>query len=50
MIAKRFEFTRDLLMESNSGVYFRLRKIACEFKDRARACRSGGKYGLGRPQ
>ena len=37
MIAKRFGFTgftRDFLMERNTGLYCRLKKIPCEFKDR----------------
>jgi hypothetical protein len=38
MIAKRFGFTRDFLMERNTGLYWRLKKIPCGFKDRARAC------------
>jgi hypothetical protein len=38
MIAKRFGFTRDFLMERNTGLYCRLKKIPCGFKDRARAC------------
>ena len=38
MIAKRFGFTRDFLMERNTGLYYRLKKIPCGFKNRARAC------------
>ena len=38
MIAKRFGFTRDFLKERNTGLYCRLKKIPCGFKDRARAC------------
>jgi hypothetical protein len=38
MIAKRFGFTRDFLMERNSGLYCQLKKIPCGFKDQARAC------------
>jgi hypothetical protein len=38
MIAKRFGFTRDFLRERNTGLYCRLKKILCGFKDRARAC------------
>ncbi len=38
MIAKRFGFTRDFLKERNTGLYCRLKKIPCGFKDRASAC------------
>ena len=38
MIAIRFRFTRDSLMERNTELYDRLKKIPCGFKDRARAC------------
>jgi hypothetical protein len=38
MIAKRFGFTGNFLRERNTGLYCRLRKIPCGFKDRARAC------------
>jgi hypothetical protein len=38
MIAKRFGFTRNFLRERNTGLYCRLKKIPCGFKDRARAC------------
>jgi hypothetical protein len=38
MIAKRFGFTRNFLRERNTGLYCRLKKILCGFKDRARAC------------
>jgi hypothetical protein len=38
MIAKRFGFTRNFLRERNTGLYCRLKKISCGFKDRARAC------------
>ena len=38
MIAKRFGFTRDFLMERHTELYDRLKKIPCGFKDRARAC------------
>src|SRR3970040_822856 len=38
MIANRFGFTRNFLRERNTRLYCRLKKIACGFKDRARAC------------
>lgn len=38
MIAKRFGFTRDFLMERNTTLYCRLKKSPCGFKDRVRAC------------
>jgi hypothetical protein len=38
MIAKRFGFTRDFLKKCNTESYYRLKKIPCGFKDRARAC------------
>lgn len=38
MIPKRFGFTSNFLMERNTELYCRLKKSACGFKGRARAC------------
>ena len=53
MIAQRFEFTGHLPKEWNNSVYFRLKKLPCEFKDTClfkdsgRARQFGEKWGLG---
>jgi hypothetical protein len=38
--------TKDITMEWNNSVYFRLSKILCGFKDQARTRLSGEKCGL----
>jgi hypothetical protein len=37
MIAQRFGYTKDFTKERNTGLYCRLRKILCGFKDQVRA-------------
>ena len=49
MIAQEFVFTRDFLIERNSRVYFRVKKIPCGNKDQARARVAGEKCGLEQP-
>ncbi len=46
MIAQGFGFTRNFLKERNNSAYFRLKKIPCEFKEKARARHTDEKCGL----